>query len=490
MDQLVLSFAQRAARGESIPVQERLKVPAQPMPVQDPESRIHTMSEVALGYSEQEARLESLRCLGCPTAPCVAHCPVAVDIPRFIAQIQRARYREALQIITQTNALPAICGRVCPQEKQCQCACTVGIALKDPAHAVGIGRLERFVADWEREHPEAVPEQRAPCEKSEKTSGKKVAVIGSGPAGLTVAADCARAGHAVTVFEALPYPGGVLQYGIPEFRLPKQIVDAELERLRTYGVVIKTDTLIGRTFTVAELQRTFDALFIGTGAGLPQFLNIAGEDLVGVCSANEYLTRVNLMKAGRGGDTPLFYSKVVTVIGGGNVAMDAARVARRLRADVHIIYRRTRAEMPARAEEIAHAEEEGITIHFLRTPLQIIGTDHGRVSGLQLQRLRLGAADSSGRRSPVPESGQTDFFACDTVIVALGNHPNPLLARTVSALNTDSRGAIIVDQDQVTSIPFVFAGGDSVHGAATVILAMGEGRKAAAAITQRFAASP
>jgi glutamate synthase (NADPH/NADH) small chain len=460
---------------------ERLAIPAQEMPNQDPIARGRNMSEVALGYTEEQTRLEAERCLGCKNEPCVNGCPVRVPIPRFIAEIQKGDFKAAVDVIKETNLLPSVCGRVCPQEKQCQEQCTVGKSLKSVDKAVAIGRLERFVSDWERNNNKVTPPAIKP------STGKKVAVVGSGPAGLTVAADCAREGHSVTIFEAFHKAGGVMVYGIPEFRLPKSIVQAEVNQLINMGVKIDTNFLIGRTRTVKDLMEKdgFDAVFIGVGAGLPKFMGIAGENLVGVFSANEYLTRANLMKAydAEKAATPIYRSKTVCVIGGGNVAMDAARMALRLGAEsVHLIYRRTRDEMPARHEEVEHAMEEGIIFDFLRNPTQIIGNEKGRVTGIELQKFKLGEADASGRRSPVGIPGSEYTFDCDTVIVALGNESNPLLVKTTENLDADRKGRIIVNEEQETSLKKVYAGGDIVLGAATVILAMGEGRKAAAAI--------
>jgi glutamate synthase (NADPH/NADH) small chain len=462
---------------------ERLAIPAQEMPNQDPIARGRNMSEVALGYTEEQARLEAERCLGCKNEPCVNGCPVRVPIPRFIAEIQKGDFKAAVDVIKETNLLPSVCGRVCPQEKQCQEQCTVGKSLKSVDKAVAIGRLERFVSDWERNNNKVTPPAIKP------STGKKVAVVGSGPAGLTVAADCAREGHSVTIFEAFHKAGGVMVYGIPEFRLPKAIVQAEVNQLINMGVKIDTNFLIGRTRTVKELMEKdgFDAVFIGVGAGLPKFMGIPGENLVGVFSANEYLTRANLMKAydAEKAATPIYRSKTVCVIGGGNVAMDAARMALRLGAEsVHLIYRRTRSEMPARTEEVEHAMEEGIIFDFLRNPTQIIGNEKGRVTGIELQKFELGEPDASGRRSPIGIPDSEYVFDCDTVIVALGNESNPLLVKTTENLDADRKGRIIVNEEQETSLKKVYAGGDIVLGAATVILAMGEGRKAAAAINE------
>ncbi|MDR2110283.1 MAG: NADPH-dependent glutamate synthase [Spirochaetaceae bacterium] len=478
---ILQSLLDRKAAGETLSPRERLAIPAQEMPAQDPVIRGGNVSEVALGYGENQARLEAERCLSCKNEPCVKGCPVQVPIPRFIAEIQRGDFKAAVDVIKETNLLPAVCGRVCPQEKQCQAECTLGKSLKSVDKAVAIGRLERFVADWEREHGKVTTPAVKPA------TGKKIAVIGSGPAGLTVAADTAREGHAVTIFEAFHKPGGVMVYGIPEFRLPKSIVQAEVDILTKMGVRLEVNFLAGRTRTVQELLTDdgFAAVFIGVGAGLPKFLGCPGENMVGVFSANEYLTRANLMKAydPEKAATPMYSSRIAAVIGGGNVAMDAARMALRLGAEqVHVIYRRTREEMPARAEEVDHAVEEGIVFNFLRNPNRILGDDQGRVTGMELQKFELGEPDVSGRRSPVAIAGSEYVFACDTVIVALGNESNPLLIRTTENLKADRKGRIMVDETQKTSLDAVYAGGDIVLGAATVILAMGEGRRAAAAI--------
>jgi len=492
---LLKSILEKKAAG-GLSAKDRAAIPAQEMPAQEPLVRAKNVLEVALGYSQAQARLEAERCLGCKNQPCVAGCPVAVDIPGFIAEIQNGNFKAAADIIKETNLLPAVCGRVCPQETQCQAECTLGKMLKDPEKSVAIGRLERFAADWERDNGKVSVPAVKPA------TGKRVAVIGSGPAGLTVAADVAREGHSVTILEAFHKPGGVMVYGIPEFRLPKAIVQAEVENLVNMGVSIETNFLAGRTGTIEEMldKQTgagkdplcsgYDAVFIGVGAGLPKFLGCPGENLVGVMSANEYLTRANLMKAydPERAATPIYKSTITAVIGGGNVAMDAARMALRLGSrEVHVIYRRTREEMPARAEEIEHAMEEGIIFNFLRNPVSFTGDADGRVTTMELLKYELGEPDESGRRSPVAikDSGYT--FNCDTVIVALGNESNPLLSRTTENLNTDKRGRIIVDQTQKTSMERVYAGGDIVLGAATVILAMGEGRRAAEAINKLLA---
>jgi glutamate synthase (NADPH/NADH) small chain len=451
------------------------------MPVQPPEERCHNIKEVALGYTEEQAKREAARCLDCRTRPCVSGCPVNIDIPGFVTAVADGEFGKASEIIRKDNLLPAICGRVCPQEIQCQAVCTVGKILKDTEKSMGIGRLERFVADWERgtgasETPETAP-----------PTGWKVAVVGSGPASLAAAADLKRAGHSVTIFEAFHKLGGVMLYGIPEFRLPKDVVRHEIEILTRMGVEVQTNFVVGKTRTVAELMEKdgYDAVFIGTGAGLPRFLGVEGENLAGVFSANEYLTRANLMKAydRDRADTPICHSDRVTVIGGGNVAMDAARTAVRLGArEVHILYRRTREEMPARAEEIRHAEEEGIIFHFLQNAIRFTGDKNGRVKQAECIRYKLGAPDQSGRRRPVEIKGSEFMLDTDTVIIAIGNDSNPLIPRSTPGLKCSEKGNIIVDSNRMTSIPGVFAGGDIVLGAATVILAMGEGRKAAAGI--------
>ncbi len=469
-------------------VKDRLAIPLQDMGTLDPKERARLMDEVALGYSEAQARCEAERCLGCKNRPCVEGCPVGVPIPEFIAQVQEGNFEAALATIKKENLLPAICGRVCPQEKQCQSKCTVGKSLKDVQKSVSIGRLERFVADLERE---SASKAEAKTQIAPST-GKKVAVVGSGPAGLTAAADLRRAGHNVTVFEAFHYTGGVMVYGIPEFRLPKSIVADEVETLKKMGVKFETNFLVGRTETLNYLldRDGYDAAFVGTGAGLPRFMNIEGEHLIGVFSANEYLTRANLMKAYMVGkaDTPLYEASTVAVIGGGNVAMDAARMALRLGAKrVYCIYRRTRAEMPARAEEVAHAEEEGVIFNYLQNPERFIGNDDGRVCAVEVLDYELGEPDESGRRSPVPKPGTEHRIEVDAVVVALGNDSNPLISQTTEGLSITRKGNIIVDEAQRTSIARVWAGGDIVLGSATVILAMGEGRNAAASINEYLA---
>ncbi len=468
-------------KGTQLTPKERLKIPQQAMPAQDPVERRSNMSEVTYGYTEAQARVEAARCLQCKKADCVDGCPVGVDIPGFIKAIEDGRYNEAVTIIHQANILPAICGRVCPQENQCQATCTVGKVHKDALKAVSIGRLERFVADHERStHGCGVPEVKP-------ETGRRVAVIGSGPASITVAADLRREGHAVTILEAFHRPGGVMVYGIPEFRLPKAIVEDEIRTLERMGVEIRTNFLVGRTRKLQDLfdKDGYDAVFIGSGAGLPKFLGIEGENLVGVFSANEFLTRSNLMKAydRERAETPIFQPRKVAVFGGGNVAMDAARTAVRLGAEeVNVIYRRTRTEMPARAEEVDNAEEEGVRFHFLRSPKRILGNEDERVVGVECLAYELGEPDDSGRRRPVPIPGSETVIEVDTALVSIGNDSHPLITQTTPELETNKWGNILTDENGKTSIDRVYAGGDIVLGAATVILAMGEGRKAAASI--------
>ena len=451
-----------------------------PMPSQDPNVRNKNFDEVALGYTEEMAIDEAKRCLNCKNPKCVNGCPVNVHIPEFISKVAEGKFDEAYGVITSTNSLPAICGRVCPQENQCEGQCIRGIK----GESVGIGRLERFVADYHNAHGHqggapAVPER----------NGHKVAVVGSGPAGLTCAGDLARKGYDVTVFEALHQVGGVLVYGIPEFRLPKAIVAKEVARLEHFGVKIMTDTVVGRTITVDELMDDmgFEAVFIGSGAGLPMFMNIPGVNYKGVLSANEFLTRINLMKAYLpDSDTPLIHPKKVAVVGGGNVAMDAARCAKRLGAEeVFIVYRRSEKELPARAEEVEHAKEEGIVFHLLNNPTQILGDENGNVKGMECIRMELGEPDASGRRRPVEVPGSEFTLDVDCVIMAIGTSPNPLIKSTTQGLETQKWGGIIVNEETgLTSREGVYAGGDAVTGAATVILAMGAGKTAATAIDQ------
>jgi glutamate synthase (NADPH/NADH) small chain len=473
------------ARLRSAPVtpKVRMQIPPQDMPAQDPSERRHNMDEVALGYTPAQAMLEAERCLQCKNAPCIAGCPVRIDIPGFIGKVKGGDFLGAGKIIKKTNLLPSICGRVCPQETQCQAPCTVGKALHSVGKAVQIGRLERFVADYERTHGAVeVPNVASP-------TGRKVAIVGAGPAGLTCAADVRREGHDVTIFEAFHKSGGVMVYGIPEFRLPKVLVQSEAEVLESMGVDFELNFLVGRTRPLLSLLREdgYDAVFIGTGAGLPKFMDIPGENLVGVFSANEYLTRANLLKAymkGKAG-TPIYPSHRVAVLGGGNVAMDSARMALRLGAEeVRVLYRRTREEMPARAEEVEHAIEEGIIFDFLKSPTRVLGDDKGRVAALEVLSYELGEPDDSGRRRPVPIRGSEEIMPFDTVIVAIGNESNPLISQTTPQLQVDRHGHIIVDERQKTSVERVYAGGDIVLGSATVILAMGEGRQAAQAINE------
>ncbi len=485
-DEQLLNDLLAKHREGRLTAKERYAIPPQPMPCQDPTERRRNVNEVALGYTETQARLEALRCLQCKNAPCVQGCPVRIRIPAFIARIVEGDYRGALEIIRENSLLPAVCGRVCPQEVQCQLPCTVGRKFKEVGMSVSIGRLERFAADHAagRELPAVAPK-----------TGRKVAVIGSGPGGIVVAADTRRAGHHVTVFEAFHKPGGVMVYGIPEFRLPKAIVQREIDLLEQMGVEMVYNFIVGRTRTIQQLMNEdgYDAVFIGVGAGLPRFMGIEGEQLVGVYSANEYLTRANLMKAyqfGHGADTPIARSRRVAVVGGGNVAMDAARTAVRLGAErVYLVYRRSEKEMPARVEEVHHAKEEGVVFHTLQNPKRILGTADGRVAGIECLRYELGEPDESGRRRPVPLAGSEFQLEVDTVIVAIGNKANPLLRQTTPGLEFNKWGNIVADDNGATSLPGVWAGGDIVLGAATVILAMGQGRTAAAAINAYFASN-
>ena len=445
-----------------------------PMPSQDPQVRRGNFDEVALGYTEAQALDEAQRCLHCKNKPCMQGCPVMVHIPDFIAKVAEGDFEAAYQIIAATSALPAVCGRVCPQESQCEKYCVRGIK----GESVGIGRLERFVADWHREHAAAAPEKPA-------SNGHKVAVVGSGPAGLTCAGDLARKGYDVTVFEALHLAGGVLVYGIPEFRLPKAIVQKEVDGLKAMGVTIATDTVIGRTVTIDELQNEmgFEAIFIGSGAGLPMFMDIPGVNYRGVYSANEFLTRINLMKAYRpDSDTPIIHPKRVAVVGGGNVAMDAARCAKRLGAEVHIVYRRSEAELPARAEEVHHAKEEGIIFDLLTNPVSIEGDEKNHVQSITCVKMELGEPDASGRRRPVVIEGSEFKTEVDAVIMALGTQANKMSYAGTPGLEETRKGCVAADETGATSVPGVFAGGDAATGAATVILAMGAGKSAAKSI--------
>ncbi len=444
------------------------------MPEQPPKERIKNFKEVPHGYSNETAIEEAKRCLQCKNKPCMDGCPVEIDIPGFINCIAQGDFEKAAEIIKAKNSLPAISGRVCPYENQCEGECTI----KKIGEPVAIGRLERFIADYERGKGVKIP-------KKAKSTGKKVAVVGSGPAGLTCAGDLAKMGHAVTVFEALHAPAGVLMYGIPEFRLPKKIVEAEVDYIKKLGVDIKYDIVVGKTITVDELLHDYDAVFIGTGAGLPRWLNVPGENLDGVYSANEFLTRVNMMKAYKFPeyDTPIKIGKVVATFGAGNVAMDSARTALRLGAEKsYIIYRRSEKEMPARDEEIGHAKEEGIIFKLLTNPKRFIGDDKGLLTQVKCIKMKLGEPDDSGRRRPIPIPGSEEKIDIETAIVAIGQSPNPLIPKTVKGLKIGKWGNIIADDDGQTSIPGIFAGGDIATGAATVILAMGAGKRAARAI--------
>ena len=457
----------------------RVKKEAEPMPKQKPEVRRKNFNEVALGYTEEQAKAEANRCLQCAKPQCIAGCPVEIDIPAFIRLLREGRYEEAAKKLKEKNSLPAVCGRVCPQEDQCQKLCVLG-KVGEP---VSIGRLERWLADWERERGNAkVPDKTG-------STGKKVAVIGGGPAGLTAAADLAKLGHRVVVFEALHLPGGVLVYGIPEFRLPKRIVQAEADYVQKLGVELRLGYLVGRVYTIPELlkEKGFEAVFIGTGAGLPAFLGVPGENLGGIYSANEFLIRVNLMKAYAFPeyDTPIRIGKHVVVIGGGNVAMDSARCALRLGAEeVCIVYRRSREEMPARHEEIENAEEEGIVCKFLANPTRFFGDEKGWVKAMECICMELGPPDESGRRRPVPVKGSEFIMDTDTVIVAVGRTPNPIVQSTTEGLQVTKWGTIVADENGKTSLEGVYAGGDIVTGEATVISAMGAGKKAAKAIDE------
>ncbi len=456
-----------------------------PMPTQDPKVRAHNFNEVASGYTPELAVAEASRCLNCKNKPCVSGCPVNIDIPRFIMKIKEGDFEGAYSVISEYSSLPAVCGRVCPQETQCEAKCTLGIKFEP----VGIGRLERFAADTHNKNSTEKPVRPA-------ANGHKVAVVGSGPSGLTCAGDLAKRGYAVTVFEALHTAGGVLVYGIPEFRLPKTIVAREVETLKQLGVDIETNVVVGKTLTVDELfESGFEAVFIGSGAGLPNFMNIPGESLKGVYSANEFLTRSNLMKAYRDhSDTPIMKGGKVAVVGGGNVAMDAARTALRLGAEhVYIVYRRSMTELPARKEEVEHAEEEGIDFRLLCNPVEILGYDNpddkrdpknGSVVGIKCIRMELGEPDENGRRSPVPVPGSEFVLDVDTVVMSIGTSPNPLIKSTVRGLEVNRKGGIIVNEDGLTSREGIYAGGDAVTGASTVISAMGAGKIAAKAIDE------
>ncbi len=448
-----------------------------PMPTQAPEVRNKNFLEVATGYTMEVAVEEAQRCMNCKNKPCVSACPVHIDIPRFIKEVANRNFAGAYDVISESSSLPAVCGRVCPQENQCESKCVRGIKTEP----VGIGRLERFVADWHNAQTDVEVKKPVP-------NGHKVAIIGSGPAGLACAGDMAKKGYDVTVFEALHLAGGVLVYGIPEFRLPKSIVAKEVDTLKALGVKIETNMVIGRVISIDELMDDygFEAVFIGTGAGLPRFMNIPGENLCGVYSANEFLTRINLMKAYKNdASTPIMHAKKVAVVGGGNVAMDAARCAKRLGAeDVYIVYRRSEEELPARKEEIEHAKEEGIIFKLLNNPVEILGDENEFVNGMKCVKMELGEPDASGRRSPVEVEGSEFVLDVDAVIMSIGTSPNPLIKSTTKGLDTQKWGGIIADENGLTSREGVFAGGDAVTGAATVILAMGAGKTAAAAMDE------
>ena len=448
------------------------------MPEQEPDVRNKNFSEVALGYTEEQAVDEAKRCLNCKNKPCVGGCPVHIDIPSFIKEMAEGRFEEAYSVISKSSSLPAVCGRVCPQEKQCEQRCVRGLK----GEPVGIGRLERFAADYHNKNSGEKPKRPEP-------NGHKVAIIGSGPSGLTCAGDLAKRGYDVTVFEALHLAGGVLEYGIPEFRLPKAIVQKEIDTLRDLGVKIETNMVVGKVITIDELmdEQGFEAVFIGSGAGLPRFMNIPGENLKGVYSANEFLTRVNLMKAYLPGSaTPIQHAKRVAVVGGGNVAMDAARCAKRLGAEaVYIVYRRSLEELPARKEEVEHAMQEGIIFKLLNNPVEILGDESGFVKGMTCVEMELGEPDESGRRRPVPRKGSEFTMELDCVIMAIGTSPNPLIKSTTQGLETKRWGGIVADESTgLTSREGVYAGGDAVTGAATVILAMGAGKASASAIDE------
>ena len=446
-----------------------------PVPEQDPQVRSHNFEEVCLGYTKEQAMEEATRCLHCKNKPCVAGCPVNIRIPEFIEKVAAGDFQAAYEVISDTNALPGVSGRVCPQETQCEMHCVRGIK----GEPVAIGRLERFVADWYREHINEMP-------KKPESNGAKVAVVGSGPAGLTCASDLAKLGYQVTIFEAFHTAGGVLVYGIPEFRLPKAIVANEVGKLTAMGVDLETDMVVGKTYTIDEMFADgYEAVFVGSGAGLPMFMGIPGETLAGVYSANEYLTRINLMKAYLNTyDTPIKKIKRAAIVGGGNVAMDAARCAKRMGAEhVYVVYRRSEAEMPARREEIHHAKEEGIEFLFLNNPTKILGDDKGRVRGMECIKMELGEPDDSGRRRPVEVPGSEFELDVDAVIMSLGTSPNPLIRSTTPGLEANRKGCLVADEDTMaTTREGVYAGGDAVTGAATVILAMGAGKKAAEAM--------
>jgi len=462
---------------KELTIAERCAIPRHAMPHQDAKERIRNFNEVALGWDRETAMEEAQRCLLCKNPQCVVNCPAEIDIPGFIREISRGEILEAARILRASSALPAVCGRVCPQETQCELTCVMG-KKHEP---VAIGRLERFASDY------ALFEEELPAPAPAPATGKKVAVVGAGPAGITVAGDLVKMGHEVTLFEALHQPGGVLVYGIPEFRLPKEIVRLELEVIQQLGVKLVTNFVVGRTATVDELLEEYDAVFLGNGAGAPSFLNIPGENLNGVYSASEYLTRCNLMKAYQFPEcaTPVARGRKVAVLGGGNVAMDAVRMSLRLGAEEgHILYRRSRKEMPARIEEIENAEEEGVRFNYLVNPVRFIGNEGNWVTGVECLRMELGEPDASGRRRPIPIKGSEFIVDVDTVVVAIGQNANPIVASTATGVETNERGYFIADEDGRCTKPGVFAGGDIVTGAATVILAIGAGKKAARAIDQ------
>ncbi len=459
----------------SLSAKERTAIPRVKMNELSPEYRITCNEEVNQGLNKEQAVLEATRCMDCPNPQCVQGCPVEINIPGFIKNIQRGDFNQAAVVLKETSALPAVCGRVCPQEKQCESRCIYHKMKKEP---VAIGYLERFAADSQRLSGVKAQPQVAP------KNGKKVCVVGSGPAGLSFAGDMIKRGYEVVVYEALHEIGGVLKYGIPEFRLPNSVVDVEIESLRELGVDFEKDVVVGKTLSYDDLQAMgFNGIFVASGAGLPRFMNIPGENLIGVMSSNEYLTRVNLMGAGRDGwDTPVARGKRVAVIGGGNTAMDSARTARRMGAEVMLVYRRSESEMPARAEEVHHAKQEGIEFKTLHNPLSYEGDEKGHVISMKLQRMELGEPDESGRRSPVPVEGAVEDVAVDEVIVSVGVSPNPLIPNSIPGIDVSRRGTIVVNDDLQSSIPMIYAGGDIVRGGATVILAMGDGRHAAAAM--------
>ncbi len=462
-------------RKKKLTISERCAVPRHEMPAQDPAERVKNCNEVALGWDKETAKEEAVRCLMCKNPQCVLNCPAEIDIPGFIGKVAEGEFLEAAKVLRASSALPAVCGRVCPQETQCELTCVMGKKFKP----VAIGRLERFASDY------ALFEEELPLPEIAPSTGKKVAVVGAGPAGITVAGDLIKLGHEVTLFEALHQPGGVLVYGIPEFRLPKDIVNRELDVIRQLGVKLVTNFVVGRTATVDELLEEFDAVFLGNGAGAPSFLNIPGENLNGIYSASEYLTRCNLMKSYMFPEysTPVAHGRKVAVLGGGNVAMDAVRMALRLGAEeATILYRRSRNEMPARFEEVEHAEEEGVKFKFLVNPVRFIGNELGWVKGVECLRMELGEPDASGRRRPIPVKGSEFIVEVDMAVVAIGQSANPIVASTATGVETNPRGYFIADDDGRTTKPGVFAGGDIVTGAATVILAIGAGKKAARAI--------